>query len=190
MPKTLSPWSVCLSMNPEMCQEGLDWDTKGGFVEWGPFLVHFPWVPFLAYTKVLKMTSIHSCTDILTFLCPFIRILQSFPLLLSTLHTYVFFRNRVKTLRYFSLLFFSVRECRKISLSLHTGKSRRLSCQHILSVTLFLSWLEEFVQHLKWTLPICTNMQSSKNQALRMHPNVQSYYLATTHFACPSQITM
>ena len=114
MPKTLSPWSVCLSMNPEMCQEGLDWDTKGGFVEWGPFLVHFPWVPFLAYTKVLKMTSIHSCTDILTFLCPFIRILQSFPLLLSTLHTYVFFRNRVKTLRYFSLLFFSVRECRKI----------------------------------------------------------------------------
>ena len=48
MPKTLSPWSVCLSMNPEMCQEGLDWDTKGGFVEWGPFLVHFPWVPFLA----------------------------------------------------------------------------------------------------------------------------------------------
>ena len=139
MPKTLSPWSVCLSMNPEMCQEGLDWDTKGGFVEWGPFLVHFPWVPFLAYTKVLKMTSIHSCTDILTFLCPFIRILQSFPLLLSTLHTYVFFRNRVKTLRYFSLLFFSVRECRKISLSLYTGKSRRLSCQHILSVTLFLS---------------------------------------------------
>ena len=95
MPKTLSPWSVCLSMNPEMCQEGLDWDTKGGFVEWGPFLVHFPWVPFLAYTKVLKMTSIHSCTDILTFLCPFIRILQSFPLLLSTLHTYVFFQNRV-----------------------------------------------------------------------------------------------
>ena len=90
MPKTLSPWSVCLSMNPEMCQEGLDWDTKGGFVEWGPFLVHFPWVPFLAYTKVLKMTSIHSCTDILTFLCPFIRILQSFPLLLSTLQTYVF----------------------------------------------------------------------------------------------------
>ena len=28
-------------MNPEMCQEGLDWDTKGGFVEWGALFSAF-----------------------------------------------------------------------------------------------------------------------------------------------------